>query len=479
MKPENRTRAIMGWSFAIVTVISLLLVMGSAFAQISIDPVNSDCPDYCDKDTSTLYQKGIFDSKLRKCVYGIQTLCKYGCKDEKVCAEFPDIPPENTTEYDDTLWRMSRWIYNKKSNEVTMSFHGTDYMPAENGTLFLQLTDSNNNPINDGYCTVDVFYPNETAPKFMENMPLSFIESGLYYLDFFVPDNSDSGNLGIYMLNAYCYYSEEYYKINLPYNIVYDGTLISGGTNDTHAVEETDCSVIDTTGGTYMYFYFNDSNIGNINLSSITSIDFIFVGAHSKDGYFQIWNFNTSSWDNFTAFTGTSITGGCFDVKSRGYSLNYNLSHYVSGDEIRFGGYMTSNGKIVVDNVFLVFHNNGSVINDIRGAGEIHVSDIPFETWILFSTLPEPALQSNHDICIDNETHIKILTWEQCIGNNCKNVSQNQTEFCPYGCYGNETYGQCNPAPFDRTLFIILFIIGMMALVIVIAVLYDRFTSRK
>ena len=112
----------------------------------------------------------------------------------------------------------------------------------------------------------------------------------------------------------------------------------------------------------------------------------------------------------------------------------------------------------------------------VGGSSEIHVSDIPYETYIAFATLPEPVLQSNHDICLDNETHIKILTWEQCVGNVCKNVSQNQTEYCPFGCYGNLTYGNCNPAPFDRTLFLIFLVIGIMAVVIGSAVIYERFS---
>lgn len=75
--------------------------------------------------------------------------------------------------------------------------HGTEYVPYQNGTVFIQVLDENQG-IDDAVCDLSVFYPNKTF--FIDDvMTFLNISNGLYYYDFDVPNV-----LGVYMLESTC-----------------------------------------------------------------------------------------------------------------------------------------------------------------------------------------------------------------------------------------------------------------------------------
>lgn len=355
-------------------VVFLVFVIGSVMAQASIE---NDCPDYCDTKLDVLYLKGVWDDKLRECVYAYEEPCKYGCEDDTrisfkpACKDFPDEPPENQTELDSTTWEMLKKLYDKDRKGAKLSVHGTEYQTGENGTIFLQLSDSNNNIIDDGFCELSVYYPNETN-KFMDRYPMAYLENGLYFVDFTVPNE-----LGVYMIHAYCYYSSIQHYFTLPYDVDYNGNLYEGSTGDTAEVEDVDCVFMKTENSRYHEYVFNDTEIGNINLSEITSIDLVWAGQNEVDAHVQAYNYNTASWDSVGGTIGYYFGEDCEYTRAVTRSITSGFSDYVSGDEFRFRVYLTVAGKkIWTDNADVVFHNNGSVISDIRGSGELHVSDI-------------------------------------------------------------------------------------------------------
>ena len=151
-------KAMAGAIFGLLLV--LILISAPAFAQT---PINDKCEDKC--VDSILYLKGIWDIKLMECVYAYEQPCKYGCEDIATisktpsCKEFPDKPPTNSTDYDETLWNMLRTMYQKKEDSVTMQIHGTEYSPYERGKVFLQLLGDDSTPINDSYCYCSIYYP--------------------------------------------------------------------------------------------------------------------------------------------------------------------------------------------------------------------------------------------------------------------------------------------------------------------------------
>jgi hypothetical protein len=80
-------------------------------------------------------------------------------------------------------------------------------------------------------------------------------------------------------------------------------------------------------------------------------------------------------------------------------------------------------------------------------------------------------LQSNHNVCLDNMTLVRMLTYENCIGSDCFTYQKNETEACAFGCYEDANFkAQCIPSPLERYLWLIgLF---LFALIVLGAVLY-------
>ena len=107
--------------------------------------------------------------------------------------------------------------YNNPLGGVQIS--GTEYSPGDPATIFLQLTDSQSNPINNGNCYLNIYYPLSGGqhPYTIHNAPMinaftvnSTADDGIYYYDLTAPSS-----LGIYMLSAQCSYS---YLQNWIYN---------------------------------------------------------------------------------------------------------------------------------------------------------------------------------------------------------------------------------------------------------------------
>jgi hypothetical protein len=358
----------------LVLVGIFLFLIPSVMAQTQI----TDCPDKC--VNSIIYQKGTLDPKTKLCVYGIQTPCKYGCEDLAKsnmipsCKQFPDIPPiPNSTDYSETIWNMVKNLWDKEHIKGSISIFGTEYVLGQNGTLFLKLLDSNELPINNGFCSISVYYPNKTM-KFMDDSAMSFLENGLYYKDFFVPTTE-----GLYIADASCVYVDTVYRFNIPTESAgYDGAIGGGTSPQPLTFRDIDCTDFHTLGGgTYQNWTFNYTSLGLINLSQITSIDFNWVGQISAaNGNIQVYNWNTSAWDSIgTTIASTGITLSCGNNVYLSRSLANNFTKYISNNTIKMRIYRAGTATILTDAVEVIFHNNGSVVASLRGSSEVHVNN--------------------------------------------------------------------------------------------------------
>ena len=173
----------------------------------------------------------------------------------------------------------------------SVSVFGTEYVGGENGTIFLQLLDTNGNPINDAFCDITMFNPDENKTKLFDDAPMTFLERGIYFRDLVVPKDP-----GVYMLDAHCAYSDIIFEFDQVDNVTFDGSLQAGSSDDPVNVRNTDCVFINIQSAQFMEFEFNDSEIGNINLSEITDLDLVWVGQHEETANLQIFNFTDSSW---------------------------------------------------------------------------------------------------------------------------------------------------------------------------------------
>ena len=256
----------------------------------------------------------------------------------------------------------------------TVQIFGTEYISGDEGTVFLQLLDSNRNPINDGYCELTTYYPDENKTKWLDNIYMEFLENGIYYKDLIIPSSK-----GTYIVNAYCFYADVLYEFKLPYNVSYDPTsTLIDQSNVPYNVKDTDCVAFKTENGNWQEYIFNNMEIGNINLLTITSLDLIWVGANDKSGgnYLQAWNFTSSSWKNIGSdFDKSAGMTQCMDNRGIKRTITDNFDDFVNGNVMRFRMWENTKGKIYTDEATIIFHNNGSIITDIRGSAEIHVSD--------------------------------------------------------------------------------------------------------
>jgi hypothetical protein len=194
--------------------------------------------------------------------------------------------------------------------------------------------------------------------------------NGIYYFDVAIPNT-----LGVYIVDAYCYYSDVQYSF-YPYKVSYDGSLYQESEGTPLEVRDDDCIMLKTTDGMYQEVLFNDSAIGNINISTITEINIAWSGQNNKYGRLNVYNWVNSSWDTKTVLGRYSV-GGCELTKYNLIKLTMNLSNYVSGNLVKARIYTTETGtgNIYSDRFSLIFHNNGSVVSSIRGGGELHVSN--------------------------------------------------------------------------------------------------------
>ncbi len=90
-----------------------------------------------------------------------------------------------------------------------------------------------------------------------------------------------------------------------------------------------------------------------------------------------------------------------------------------------------------------------------------------------YTAYSSPEVESTYSVCIDNTTLLHTFNTTKCFLGNCFPIESNTTEVCTYGCHVD----RCNPAPFDRTLFIFLVMVGIFLFLTAIVLVYDRFSK--
>jgi hypothetical protein len=109
---------------------------------------------------------------------------------------------------------------------------GTDYQIGDNGKIFLQLLQSNNQPINNASCFATVFYPNGTLWQNMAGMTYQTGSSGLYYFNFVAPSTT-----GVYMVDTICSYASSTVSTNASVYVIGKGWYMSGAGSSLTAID--------------------------------------------------------------------------------------------------------------------------------------------------------------------------------------------------------------------------------------------------
>jgi hypothetical protein len=365
-----------------VPILFLLFMTIGVKAQIQI----TDCPDKC--ENSTLYTRGILDSKLKICVYGYQENCKYGCRinDTKIF-EMPSCNtlPKNDTStalekiYDE-LTKLKQQVY---QNSPSITVHGTEYAIGQLGKVWVQVLDVNKTAVNNATCLIDIYTPSNM--RLVEKQPMSFLEDGIYYYNFIVPSQ-----IGVYPAIVQCYYVTSTIVSLASSGVVVTGTTTSGDYTSTWVLDGVYWTVREASlgGKQRIQTLMNFSNVSQPALQS--NLNIVWTGtwnaAPNTDSIsVYIMNFTSGNWTllpNLIDDTGGSDITYANSIAT----TNATASGFVKGNIVSIL-FNDTNGTDSSATLFKSDYVHVDVVaqfsaqyQQIIGSGEIHVSS--------FSNLP-------------------------------------------------------------------------------------------
>jgi hypothetical protein len=292
-----------------------------------------------------------------------------------------------------TTQQQTKELYNQclQSNSILnipkVNVHGTEYTTNQNATIFMQVLDSTNQPVNNALCFLTIYYPNKTL--FINNVQMMYLlnSDGLYYYDLVVPNA-----LGVYMVSAKCNF---YY--NLSYSTSSKDAWVNQGSPTTNYGNDTSIVVGTILGNNITsYIQFN-----NLTMSSISEAYLYLYKAGSIGGGLQVelyrvtsdWNESNITWNNQPTRDGyrwdkkimnangwyswniTDLLKSWANGTYPNYGIYLNHSFPTGGGTWNFTSYYSREyGGDYVPKIVVV-HNKTEAITEIRGSGEMHVSN--------------------------------------------------------------------------------------------------------
>jgi hypothetical protein len=299
----------------------------------------------------------------------------------------------STKKMENVVPRLKITYYNKPKTEVNV--YGTEYVVGDNGTVFLQLLDNDKLPINNALCYLDVYYPNKTQyidDGVMVNLAGS---DGLYYNDVIVPNAT-----GVYMLSAYCDFIH-----NLTYlDIDEDSMVYNGGPTQNHGT-----SPVIAVGHVYASNYYSTFIKLDVNSSYINeSLTNVWLYLYRVSGYAtdinvtvqrvnETWSesnvtynnkpsydpyvWNTTEMTSQYGWTRLDITE-LYKSWENGTYTNYGMYLNFSSGSNNYKLFWSSETTAVnLKPYVMVSYSDTDFISEIRGSGEIHVSDHYRNIW--------------------------------------------------------------------------------------------------
>jgi hypothetical protein len=268
-----------------------------------------------------------------------------------------------------------------------LQLSGTEYSPNDAGTIFTQLKDSYGNPVQNGNCYVDIYYPltNGTHPYIIQDAPMiqAIGDDGLYYYDLTIPNQ-----LGVYMLSAKCSYSYNYQWI-YPFS---ENTLYPVRQSITGTWSGSEVSLNNPEDGIYdtcnsgtncvANYTFNISSYGKFN--NITNINLYWLGETTKVSTITFKYYNGTTFVNLPNTITTVATGsvtqpsGIDSLQTNSIPLNairnndtiiIQVSEVTGSTHSYYGNWLG-----------LSILTNYGTIQDVKGSSEMHVTNIPNAT---------------------------------------------------------------------------------------------------
>ena len=274
----------------------------------------------------------------------------------------------------------------------TILLHGTEYIIGENGKMFLQFLDNNNQAINNSECFLSLWYPDNSY--FLNETLMNYLSDGIYYKNFLIPNIE-----GVYPASAKCYVPLEFGKIIKYSNITenWESNTWTGGTGwyENEWDRELTLSYIRTnatagTGGCYNgiycgeytggYGYLERGAVFHPNTVALNlTFSFKFLGFQTNE-QMEFWIFD-GAWHRLDYYNNANYTNGVW------YRKNYTITESMYNLETLLLGWFGFQTPSTSDKMFfddftidVVFPNitisNTTEYQILRGSGEVHVSEL-------------------------------------------------------------------------------------------------------
>lgn len=264
--------------------------------------------------------------------------------------------------------------FNNPRGDLTM--HGTEYKQGDLGKVWLQLLDSNKQPINNGLCFATIYYPDGRV--FEDKATMIFLANGVYYLDFIAPYL-----IGVYPAIADCYYSfgaNTYVAYN---GVIQTGTLKAGSYVNTRVLDGSVWGIDSATNAIRLQMNFSGLT-APVNFSNIVWTTYA-SWAGTTNIYLWVYNWSSGGW----IMLPNPITPSAAII---GFTNSMSLTNLTSSGLVNSSGYMILNlntsgvanaKRLSLDYVSVALYGllNGSW-QEVRGSSEIHISPSGNEQFV-------------------------------------------------------------------------------------------------
>lgn len=269
-----------------------------------------------------------------------------------------------------------------KINVPKMDVHGTEYIPDQDGKVFIQLLDDDYQPISDSSCFTSIYYPDGNIFKYQQAM--SYLGEGIYDYDFITPFQA-----GVYPVSAFCTIPEINFTVEGDVNDDFESDDETGGSGwDNNWDFDTNCDTQSTYvyEGTYALECRDDEDPWRriTGDSGYARVDYSFwVRSTSFEsgeyGYIIIEDASNVPHIIYT-YTDSNDDGIWREITG---SLTYEANSFDFDGDILFrldtSGNIDGSDYYFLDYINLEFRSavsaNASEYQILRGSGEVHVTN--------------------------------------------------------------------------------------------------------
>jgi hypothetical protein len=280
-----------------------------------------------------------------------------------------------------------------------LSVMGTEYSPNDPATMFVQLKDAFGNPVPNGSCYLDIWYPlNSTGahPYTVSDAPMikAIGDDGIYYYDTVAPSI-----LGVYMLSVRCGYSynwqwiyPEFETTYYPVQEINSGTWQGGSqvlnSRSDFLYQRCDGSIALPCSANYT---FNISQYGVV--PNVSNINVYFSGeSDTVNRLLTIAYWNGSQFINLSNTLNFAGTGATTPTGYDEFLTNsVPLSAVLNG---------TIKLRVITAGSVRVFHNwlsiallsSAGTIHDLKGSSEMHITNLANATSSIIANTNNSAI---------------------------------------------------------------------------------------